>query len=92
MIVQDGCRIGVTQNVSYTGTAGVTTNAVNADVVRLCATTACYVKVGAAPTATTSDMYLPANQAEKFFITPGFKVSAIQASAGGTISVTGCSQ
>ena len=57
-------------------------------VVRLCATAACHVKVGAAPTATTSDPYLPADTPWFIEVAPGQKVAAIQTTAAGVLHVT----
>jgi hypothetical protein len=78
------------QSVAYTGTAGVIANAVGSqtNVVRILVTSAAHVAFGAAPSATTSDMLMAANVPETFVITPGQKVSAVQASAGGTLHVT----
>jgi hypothetical protein len=83
-------RLGTHQSVAYTGTAGVITNAFGSGVqkVRVVATTACYVAFGAAPTATTSSAYLPADSPEYFTVSPGEKVSAVQLSSGGTLHVT----
>jgi hypothetical protein len=81
-------RPGTHQKVAYTGTAGTVTNGVSAgvNVVRVVLTTAGYIAIGA--TATTSDIYMPADKPEYFVVTPGQKVSAIQASAGGDLHVT----
>lgn len=57
-------------------------------VVRLCSTTACHIKVGSAPTATTSDPYLPANIDWFIEVAPGQKVATIQNAAAGTLHVT----
>lgn len=83
-------RPGTTQNASYTGTAGVITNPVGVQTykVRIAVTTDAFVSFGAAPTATTSDVFMPAGSVEYFTITPGQKVSAIQSSAGGSVYVT----
>ena len=85
-------RLGTTQTVAYTGTHGVITNAVSANVVRVWLTTAGYIAIGTAPVATTSDIPMPANTPEYFIVGPGDKVSAIQASAGGNLYVTACSR
>jgi hypothetical protein len=79
-----------TQSVAYTGTAGTITNAVSAyiNLVRVLVTTAAFIKIDNSPTATTSDVFLPANTPEYFTIKPGQKVSAIQSAAGGTLYVT----
>ena len=83
-------RLGTAQSVAYTGTAGTITNAVGTQTykVRVVVTTAAFIKIDNAPTATTSDTYLPDDSPEYFTITPGQKVSAIQLSAGGTLYVT----
>lgn len=83
-------RAGAHQKVAFTGTAGTITNGVSVgvNVVRVVLTSAGYIAIGAAPTATANDVYVPANWPEYFVITPGQKVSAIQASAGGDLHVT----
>lgn len=79
---------GTIQKVAYTAAAG-TSNAVgdNTSVVRLIATTDCYYKIGAAPTATANDSRLTANTIEYRGIKPGEKVSAIRVSVDGTLEV-----
>ena len=81
---------GTTQNVAYTGTAGTITNAVGSEtqVIRVVLTSAGFVAIGASPTATTSDMYMPAGVPEYFIVRPGQKVSAVQSASGGTLYVT----
>lgn len=83
-----------TQVVAYTGTAGVITNPVGAgiQVVRVVLTSAGHIKIGAAPTATTSDIYMPAGIPEYFSVREGEKISAIQVSAGGNLHVTECTR
>lgn len=83
-------RPGTTQKVAYTGTAGTISTAVGSQtrIVRLVVTSNAYVAFGASPTATTSDMYMPANVPEYFTMSPGDKVSAIQDAAGGSLIVT----
>jgi hypothetical protein len=83
-------RLGTHQSAAYTGTAGTITNAISAGVkkARIEVTSAAYVKVGVAPTATTSDPYMAADSPETVTIAPGEKVSAIQVSGNGTLHVT----
>lgn len=83
-------RPSTTQVKAYTGTAGVIDNAVGGQtrVVRIVVTSAAHIAIGGTPTATTSDVYMPANVAEYFLINPGEKVSAVQVSAGGNLHVT----
>jgi len=80
--------LGTHQSVAYTGTAGTISAEIGTNVVRVIATTDCYIKIGASPTATSSDVFLLANAAEYFGCDPADKVSAIQVSSGGTIHVT----
>lgn len=81
--------IGTTQTVAYTGTAGVTTNAIGTSFVRIVCTTAAFVTTGTAPTATTAGMYVPANCPEWFPIDPGHKVSVIRLTDSGTAYIMG---
>lgn len=78
---------GTTQTVAYTNTAGVTTNAVGSTFVRIVCTTAAFVAFGSSPTATTADMYVPANCPEWFPIDPGYKVSIIRLTDSGSAYV-----
>lgn len=77
------------ENVAYTGTAAASA-AFSSGIhhIRLSATTACYYKLGANPTATSSDTYLPANVIEIIRVNPGQKIAFIQVSTGGTASVS----
>ena len=75
---------GVSQTVAYTGTAGVTTNPIGSTFVRIVCTSAAFVAFGAAPTATTADMYIPANSPEWIPIDPSHKVSVVRLTDDGT--------
>ncbi len=83
-------RLGAHQSVTYTGTAGTIANAITTGVskVRVLVTTDAYIKIDNSPTAAITDVYLPALQAEYFTVTPGMKVSAVQAALAGTLHVT----
>ena len=77
--------------VAYTGTAGTTAAvSANASVVRVIATTDCFIEITTAGTAAVANtgLYLPALTPEYFFCPPSAKVSAIQVSSGGTLYVT----
>jgi hypothetical protein len=81
---------GKSVTVAYTGTAG-TTSALPADTgtVRIVSTTDCFIEIGLNPTAVANTgLYLVANTPEYFEAQPNSKVSAIQASSGGSIYVT----
>lgn len=83
---------GSSQTVAYTGTAGTISNAVNANQDTLAyvfCTTAAYIAVGAAPTATTSNgVAIPANIPIILDLRKGEKVSAIQVASGGSLYVS----
>ncbi len=83
-------RLSTHQSVAYSGTAGTITNAVGSQTykVRVVVTTDAYILIGNNPTATTSDVYLPAELPEYFSITPGMKVSAIRVADSGSLHVT----
>jgi hypothetical protein len=83
-------RLGIHQSVAFTGTAGTIANPISPSVykVRVVVTSAAYIRIGNAPPATTADPYMPANVPEYFIVTPGESVSAIMASAAGTLHVT----
>lgn len=81
---------GASQVKAYTGTAGTVDNAISdgITVIRVWLSTAGYIAIGASPTATTSDIPMPANTPEYFVVPPGSKVSAIQSASGGNLHVT----
>ena len=90
--------LGTVQTVSYTGTSAATSNVISgtnafgalkiALVTVLCSTD-CHVVAGSSPTATTSDMRLPANTLFTFWVTGGTdKLAFIRVSASGTAYVT----
>jgi hypothetical protein len=82
-------RPGTSQNITVAAASAAVTNAFGSQTyaVRLASTTACWYVVAGTPVATTSDVYLPAGVIEIIKVNPGEKVAAIQASAGGTMSV-----
>lgn len=82
-------RPTTTQTVTVGVASAATTNAVsNTKYVRIVSTTDCHIAFDTTPTATTADIFLPADKPEIFQITPGHKVAAIQNAAGGTMFVT----
>ncbi len=85
-------RLGATQNVAYTGTAGTVTNGVSSGVtkVRVACTTDAFIAIGDGTVAPTSTTGAPmfAGQVEYFTVSPGQKVSAIQSTANGILYVT----
>ena len=84
--------LGTTQTVSYTGTAGRTTNALGAQtrVVRIVLTTTGFVAFGSVTfdATITNGMHMVANREEYFSVNAGQYVSAIQLSSGGNMYVS----
>jgi hypothetical protein len=64
--------------LAVTGTSAQTAP-LTAVLVRLVATVACHISVGSNPTATTSNLYLPAGTPEYFLIDSGQKIAAVKA-------------
>lgn len=88
--MQDAARNSTTQSVAYTGTAAASSNATSADTkyVRIVATSACHYTFGTAPTAVTSDPFLPANWVEYVNVPPAVKISAVRAGTDGLVTAT----
>jgi hypothetical protein len=83
-------RIGASQTVTVAGTAAnnATPLASKSGVVRLHSTTACRVAIGPGAVAVATSTYLAANAPEYFAFNIGDRVSVIQQSAGGTLTIT----
>ena len=86
----DVSRHGVTQVITVGVASVAVTNpfAATTTIVRLASTTGCYIEVGGTPVASSADAYLPPNVIEYVLVAPGEKIAAIQASAGGFLTVT----
>ncbi len=71
---------GATVKISPAGASAATAAVINAtdyQLVRIVATAAMHIAIAAAPTATTSDMYLPAAMVDYLIIPKGCKIAAI---------------
>lgn len=55
--------------------------------VRLIATLACWIKFGADPTATNTDIYIPPGQPMDFSVKQGQKLAAIRDAADGKLCI-----
>lgn len=82
-----------TQTVSISGTSAVTSNALSKEtvVIRVVATTNCFIKIGTGtPTATTGDTPVIAGVPEYFRVNGNqtIKVAGIQMLEAGTLYVT----
>jgi hypothetical protein len=67
-----------TQKVTSSGTS-VQSAAISDNIfyIRVAADADCHLEIGVSPTATTSSIYLPADDYEYFKISPGEKVAVI---------------
>ena len=82
-----------TQTVTISGTSAATANALSKEtvVIRVLATTACFINIGTGtPTATSANTPIPANVPEYFRVngTQTIKVAGIQLTSGGALYVT----
>lgn len=91
---QSASRNGTTQAVAYTGTAATIANAFGGETwqVRLGSTSACHYVISEAANVVTATAaigaFLPANWIEYVAVTPGQKISVIQAPTNGLITAT----
>lgn len=85
-------RLGVQQNVAYTGTAGIITNGVTVGVkmIRVLTTTDAFVTTDGTTPSGTSGAYIVAFTPEYLTVNPGQKPQAVQVTTGGTLYVTEC--
>ncbi len=90
--MQQSTRPGITQTIAYSTTVPAT-NAFGTETwqVRLVANSACHFHIyenGGTATATTADPFLPANWETYVMVSPGQRISAIQAATAGLVTAT----
>lgn len=80
----------VSQSVAFTGTSAQSTAFQGAtSVIQIVATAACFVAIGASPTAAANtSMYVPANVPVMIGVVGGQKLAVIQATGTGTLYIT----
>ena len=73
-----GMKPKTTEKITSSGTS-VQSTAISDNIfyVRIAADAACHLEIGVNPTATTSSIYLPADDYEYFKIYPGEKIAVI---------------
>ncbi|HZT29250.1 MAG TPA: hypothetical protein VFA33_05170 [Bryobacteraceae bacterium] len=79
---------GTTQTLAIGSSSVATAAPIGADVVRLVATADCYIAIGSNPTATATNMFLPAKMPENFVIAQTDKIAVLQVASGGTLFIT----
>jgi hypothetical protein len=87
---QPSSRTGLTQTIAFDASVAIA-NAFGPETyqLRLVADSACCYRIGdGAQTATTADMFLPANTIEHVIVSPGQRVSAIKAATNGLATAT----
>jgi hypothetical protein len=73
-----GMQVKSTEKVTSSGTSAQSAAfADNIYYVRVVADAACHIEFGTSPTATTSKVYVPADDIEYFKVSPGEKVAVI---------------
>lgn len=90
--MQMSSRVGTTQTIAYSTTV-TATNGVGPQTyqIRLVANSACHFHIysaGETAAATTADPFLPANWETYVMVTPGQKISALQAATNGLVTAT----
>ncbi len=83
-------RAGATQTIAYDASVAIT-NAFGPETyqLRLVSDSACCYSVGdGAQTATTADVFLPANTIDYVIVSPGQRISAIKAATNGLVTAT----
>ena len=85
---------GSGQNITSSGTAAnnSTAFASNTSIIRISPSAAIRYRVGPNATALTTDTLLPAGAVEYVGIVAGDRLSVIQDSTGGTVSVSECTR
>ena len=84
-------RVLAVQAVAFASSSAQATNPFGAQTfqVRLCANAACHYRIGNGTlTATTADVFLPANSIEYVMVSPGESVAAIEAATNGLVTAT----
>jgi hypothetical protein len=82
--------VGATQTIAFDASAAIA-NAFGPETfqLRLVADSACCYRIGdGAQTATSADIYLPANVIEHVIVSPGQRISAIKAATNGLVTAT----
>jgi hypothetical protein len=83
-------RAGSTQTVAFNASVAIT-NAFGPETyqLRLVADSACCYRIGnGTQTATSADIFLPANVIEYVIVSPGQSISAIKAATDGLVTAT----
>jgi hypothetical protein len=84
-------RVLAVQAVPFTTSSAQATNPFGPQTfqVRVVANAACHVKVGSGSvTATTADLFLPANFIDYLMVNPGESIAAIEAATNGLVTAT----
>ena len=85
---------GSGQNITSSGTAANNSTAfgANTSIIRIAPTAAIRYRIGPAAVAVATDTLLPAGAVEYVGVAKGDRLSVIQDSTGGTVSVSECTR
>src|ERR1700761_5339287 len=83
-------RVATTQTIAFDSSAAITSKFGSETYqLRLVANSACCYRIGdGAQTATTADIFLPANTVEYVTVTPGQNIAAIKSATNGLVTAT----
>ncbi len=87
---QPSSRIGTTQTIDFDASSAIA-NPFGPETyqIRLAADSACCYRIGdGTQSATTTDVFLPANTIEYVIVSPGQQISAIKAASNGLVTAT----
>jgi hypothetical protein len=87
---QPSSRSGLTQTIAFDASAAIA-NAFGSETyqLRLVADCACCYRIGdGAQTATSADLFLPANVIEHVVVSPGQRIAVIKAPTNGLVTAT----
>lgn len=80
---------GASQVVAFTGSSAQSVAlAAATTLIRVTSNQDCFLAFGSNPTATNTAFFLPAGAVDYLGVTPGTKVAALQATAGGNLYLT----
>jgi len=87
---QPSSRVGITQTIAFDASVGAAGKfGAETFQLRLAANSACCYRIGdGTQTATTADIFLPANTVEFVTVTPGQNIAAIKAATNGLVTAT----
>jgi hypothetical protein len=90
--VQSSARLNITQSLVLTTSTSAASSAFGSQtyMIRIAAPSSCTFVIGATPTATATDAFLPSTWVDYITVSPGQKIAFFSAGAQ-TVSIVECS-